>query len=408
MTFLDDIVGPIPSVPLIEDAVVVRVGPLQRTYEGWESLSIGYSIDSIAGSFQFKVVEKWREINQDWPLLPGSQVAISIDNETVLVGYIDSLDVSTSNEDRTMNIRGRNRCGDLVDNSVSTLTSEFKNISLEGLAEELLGIQEIEVLTETNTGEKFKKFTVNQGETVFDCLNRAARNRGVLLTTNPEGNLVITNRAGIEVSSTPSISDPAPTFDFVAAAASLAGISSAGVSLVQGENVLTARAAYDHSNRFQSYLAKGSSRGTDANSGSALSVQATAKDKNIKRTRTKIVLAEGNVDKDAVQRRANWEAVLRAAESTEVEVTVQGWRKTIGGDLWKPNESVEVSLPYIGVSGQLLIRSVSFTKDLGGTITSLSLTRPDAYSPEAEIVEEEEPGKIDDSLAARRRRTLGT
>jgi len=367
---------------LIPDAVTVIAGT--SVYDSWESIRINRTLEALSSDFSISMADKWRDSKSKWPLVPGTPLLVKIGRESVINGYIDTLDVSISNEDRVIQITGRDKTGDLVDSSAYSDPSEFKNIKLEALAKkfatEIFGIK---VKTEADTGLPFQKFTIKQGETVFEMLERAAKLRGLLLLSNANGDLVITSRSGGDIGDAPSLGSDAPSiskltkaFDFPTG-----GLLKSEVALVQGENILEARAAFDDTERFQTYFVKGQSAGSDIFNGKSVTqVSATARDLAIKRSRTKILIADGSVDKTAAQKRANWEAIVSATRALEVNVKVQGWQKS-DGKLWDVNELIRVEAPFIGVDADLLTTNVTLLKSIdSGTITNIRLSRPDSYN----------------------------
>src|SRR5690606_22559757 len=80
----------------------------------------------------------------------------------------------------------------------------------------------ISVRSDTDTGAVFLSESINNGETVFSILDRMAKQRGVILGTDPDGTLVIR-----------SLADGRAT-----------------TAIVEGENVLSASLTADHSDRF--------------------------------------------------------------------------------------------------------------------------------------------------------------
>ena len=377
----------------IEDAVILRIGG--KIYDSWDEISISRSIETLASGFSISMADRWRQTVDVWPLTPGKQLRVNIGDKPVINGFIDTLNASVDETSRSLDISGRSKTADLVDCSAIG-TAELKDVTLEDIAKhfatELFGIK---VIVETDIGEKFKTWTINQGETVFETLHRAAKVRGVLLLTDTDGNLVITNRASNEAQ-LPSVSSLQASFDFVAAAASKLGIKSSGVDLIQGENVLSASVDYDLSDRFSDYLVVGQQPGSDEFSGAkANQVEAASKDTGVPRFRPMKTVAESNVDQKAAQKRANWEASLRAARSTDINVRVQGWLEKPGGELWEPNKLVRCEIPFIGIEGTLLIASVTYSKGADGTFTDLKLTRSDAYTPDLEELSDDNQVKSD-------------
>lgn len=378
------------------DAVTLRIN--NEVYQAWDSITIQRALESMCGSFSIAMADKWRDSGEAWPLVPGAEVLIQIGKENALTGYIDKVAASVKSDTRTITVNGRDRTADLVDSSAFANPSVFKNLDIEQLAKKFATqIFGIPVVVDADLGNKFIKFPVKQGETVFEMLERAAKLRGLLLLTDEKGQLVITNRSGGDIGAAPELSGKAPSVKNLVAAATFAppAITKSAVSFVQGENVLEAQATYDDSDRYQTYFVKGQSSGDDLFFGkSVTAVEAFARDLRIKRARIKILIADGNVDKTAAQKRANWEAIVRATKALNVTLKVQGWQKP-DGTLYKLNELARVDCKYIGIDADLLITGLAFSKTSAGkTLTTVKLSRPDSYDPsKSELTEDSDPAK---------------
>lgn len=350
---------------IIPDAVSIILTERGIIYDSWQNVKVGRSLNQLSANFSISLIDKWKENRLPWFLKPGVRVVIRIGATPVINGFIDRLDVQISNDDRRVEITGRDQTGDLVDSSAPTEPSEFKNVTILTLAQKFCLPFAIPVVADVNVLPAFLKYTVKQGETIFELLQRAANLRGLLLLADDLGNLKITNRS----SSTSLTVSPTP--------------------LVQGANIISAQASYDNSDRFQTYIAKGQSEGNDVFNGlNVTSPVGTSIDSSIIRPRQKTVIADGSSDFAGVQKRANWENTTRAAKSTDITVVVQGWQQFPGGPLWQINQLVNVDIGYLGVQAtQLLVSSVQFSKSLSeGTITTLKLTRRDAYIPEQAVL----------------------
>jgi len=330
-----------------------------QAYSNWASVSISRGLNSLAGSFNLSFVDKWKQLNQPWPLKPGVLCNVKIGLEPVLTGYIDSLSPSISSNERGFEISGRDRTADLVDCSAVYPTGSFKNQRIEAIAAILCQPFGIQVVSNLTTSTPFKSWNVKQGETVFENLSRAAAQQGALLNTNELGQLYITNRAD------------------------LSSVSKSTTDLVQGKNLLEVSAVFDDTERFNEYTVKGQTAGDDAFNGVVASQPfGKAVDSNIERYRPLIVFADGSVDTANAQKRANWEATVRSAKALKVNAKVSGWTKD-DGTLWKYNEMVFLVAPYVGLNALMLITDVTYNKSVSdGTSTSLSLTRIDAFNPQ--------------------------
>jgi len=332
-------------------------------------------------------MDKWRQSSSEWPLKQGVAIGLSIGNQQIINGYVDRLDVSVSNDDRSINIEGRDRASDLVDSSAGvSLKTEFINQTLKDIANNYAGLFGLTVTAEADVGAAFTKFTIKQGETCFEAIERAAKLRGLLVLTDEFGNLKLTNRAS-GGTALPSAKNLTSSFDFVSAVKT---IDPSRVALVQGENILSASCSYDDTERFQSYVVKGQNISTDNFFGTAATqVTAVAFDQGVERVRSTIIISDTPLDLASAKQRAAWEATVRAAKSISLSVTVQSWFRS-DGKLWGVNEIVPVEAGFVGVNSPMLITGVEFTKDnSGGTLTNLRLTRSDAYAAQATVPKSE-------------------
>lgn len=400
MSEIFNVVANAPGLPSIfdgpdklVDAVSIVVGT--KVYTAWQSVSISKDIDSLCSTFTLEMADKWKQTGGAWPIKTGAPIIVRIGKQTAMNGFIDKLDVQVSNDERSISASGRDRTGDLVDSSSLSDKNQFKNVTVKDLCDHFCSLYGIPVMvTAKDIGKKFATYSTKQGETVFETLERAAKLRGLLLTSDYLGQLVITNRAGGNIEAVPSVKNLKESHDFLKDALAAATQLRSPNDLIQGENIISASASYDNTDRFQQYLVKGQSAGTDQLWGiAATQPQAAAFDRGVERFRPKIVIAEGNADVVACQKRASWEATIRAAKACEVNVLVQGWVRS-DKSLWAINELVNLQASYIGIpSQQMLISGLTFTKDQRGTLTTLKLTRPDAFNPKLIVEESNDPLK---------------
>ena len=334
-------------------------------YTGWEAVTVAKSIESASGGFAVTVSDV-----DPWPIAPGDECTVKLEGEQVVKGYVDKVDVEIGPESHTFRVAGRDKAADLVDSSVDSKTSEYSGQSLTQIARDIAKPFGVEITAETDVGKAFPRFSVQPGDTAWATIERAARMRGVLLLSDGNGGILLTKPKK----------------------------EKASVALKQGENILSATASFDDSERFSKYVVKGQNPGTLANifaepgeasaqnvAKQTAQVGATFTDEGVKRHRPMVVVAESTVDGATTKQRAKWEATVRAARALKVTVRVQGWRKKEGEGLWRVNELVACDIPLLRIKDDLLVSDVEFSCDIeGGTVTTLQLTRPDAYAVEPE------------------------
>jgi len=343
---------------------VVRLGVGGQEYSGWTAISITRSIEAISGRYSLGLTERWPGQSAVWPILPGAECSIAIGDDTVITGQVDSASPSFDDTQHDVQVQGRDRTGQMVDCSAVHSPGEWSGIRLDRLAAILAKPFGITVTSIADVGAAFSVFKLQPGEAAFEALDRACRLRGVLPISDGRGGLVLTKP----------------------------GQTRCSTALVQGENVKAASLNNDATERFRTYIVRGSQPGTDyLDPEQSAAVEARATDAGATAGRTLIVIAESAVDIASARKRAQWESTVRAAKAVSVSATVQGWRQG-DGTLWPVNALVPVYLPWLRISGEMLISELTHSLDeSGGTQTQMTLRRADAYLPEPEKPAENDP-----------------
>lgn len=328
-----------------------------RRYIGWKAVSVSRALEAAAGSFHLSVSDR-----AAWPIAPGAACRLILEGEQVLAGFVDLVSPRLTAGGHEVAVAGRDRTADLVDSSSLLEPGEWLDSGLARIAHEIAAPFGVSVAVEADAGEPFLAFGVQPGESAFEAIERAARLRGLLATTDGSGDLVLTRPSG----------------------------ELAAVALVEGENVLEAGATLDLSSRFGRYVVRGQHPGGELLGDELVTApQGEATDALAREERTLLVIAEGAVTPEQAAQRAAWEATVRAARSTRASVLVRGWAQRPGAGLWRPNLQVDVSVPTIGLEGRFLIAAATWSlSESSGTTTELELVRPDAYTPQPELGEE--------------------
>lgn len=322
-----------------------------RAWYGWKEARIQRGIEHCSGGFELGLSELWHDSYQAPAVRMGDRCDLMIGTETVIAGWVDTVQVSLDAGAHSTTVEGRDAVGDLVDCSAIRRSGQWRGLRIEQVASEIAAPFGVRVTTDVDTGKPLTSFALQEGETAFEAIERAARLRALLLVSDGAGGLRIT-RAGDRRIST---------------------------ELVMGENIAAIAVRTDGRDRFSEYVAKGQAPGSDFFNGTAASqIKARAVDPGVTRYRPMLITDSSPDIAATLAQRAQWEANVRAARSFEAEVAVQGWRHADG--LWEPNTRVMVRAPEVRLEAELLISRVVFSLDERGTRSVLSLTRPDAFS----------------------------
>lgn len=318
---------------------------------GWTSVRVRRGLDQPAGSFELEFTDVWREGGQSTPLKPGDACQLELEGDVVIDGYLDDVGESYSAQHHTMSAAGRSKVADLVDCSAVHGTGQWIQQGLVQIAADLLRpfALRVDVAEGVDVGEPFRRYRIEFGESVLDCIERAARMRGVLVVAGPQG-ITFTRAGRTRVRTT-----------------------------IVRSGVLSGRRNVSHRDRFSDYLTRGRAAGDDEWSGDVATQQdLLVLDPDVDRYRPLLIQSEGEGGKADLERRATWERGVRMGRSVELRYTLPMWSHDDG--LWEPNTLVAVDDDWLGVKGEFLVESVELSLGDEGTRAELSLVDPLAYS----------------------------
>lgn len=327
-------------------------------YTGWTSARVTRSLEALSGTFEIGLTEREPGAIRPRSFAAGEACTVLLDGEVVITGWVDDVDPDYAAEQHSIRIAGRDRTGDLVDCSAIHKPGEWRGQKLETIVAELARPFGIPVRVVTDTGAAFARFAIEQGETVYEAVDRACRMRAVLATSTPAGGVLIT-RAG--------------------------GGARVPVALERGVNILAGRGRISHRERFSHYIVKGQHPGDDLwPTSMAAHLRGEARDPGIARYRPMLLQAEDLTTTRSAADRAAWDANVRSARSRKATITVVGWRAGEAGPLWAPGQTVAVRDEWLGIDRDMLVSGVQFERGERGTTTTLDLAVPGAFDQVAE------------------------
>jgi len=320
-------------------------------YRGWKTLEATVGMEQIAGSFTVTASDRWQATALSWPIMPGSPCSLLLGPVPVIFGYVDEAVPEYNDRSHSQRISGRDSTGDLVDCAAIYKSGQWKKADLLKIANDLCSPFGIPVRADVSVGKPFDVFALQDGETVFEALDRAGRQRGVLFVSDANGGLIITR----------------------------AGMSFIPTALVKGQNIERGSATYDYKDRFSKYIIKGQAPGSDEYSKPEdhMQLKSEAEDADVTRYRPTIIHAEQG-DNSTYADRAKWECNVRAGRSVRLQYTVTGW-EYLPGNLWQPNKMVMVMDDFLRIAKQMLICRCTYTLDDGGSRTTLELCPREAF-----------------------------
>lgn len=335
------------------DIVTLRVNG--RNYAGWQEVTITRSIEQAAGAFSVRATRRYPSEPNQIRLVPGQACTVFIGGEKVITGWIDHAAPDFDSTASKLAVGGRSKTCDLIDCSAVHKPGRWHNVKAEQIAAELCEPFGVEVIALVDTGAPIPRHAVERAEKVFECLDRLARMRGLLVTDDQFGRLVLMRP----------------------------GLTRAETGLTEGGNIIGGSSKFDASAVFSKYIVHGQSVGNDDDFGDTVAqITGEASDPGVSRYRPLVINAENHCNPATAKARAQWEAATRLGKSTEGTVIVAGWRQVPGGPLWAPGLTVPVTSAELMLDGDFLTTDITFTLNDKGTRTSIGLALPDAYKPE--------------------------
>jgi len=349
-------------------------------FNNFTEIETTISMDNVSGSFRFIAAT---DTPATFPISVGDACKVIVDDQTVLTGYIDAMDGSYDTETHVINIEGRSKTADLIDSSLENAVDFLPPSTIQSITEQVIAdadIDDIEVVVDValdafGDGE-IESFA--PGEAIFEVLEKLARKRQVLITTDKDGNIVYTRGSG-GYSNAELINNPD-----------------------RKGNIKSATFRKDNSKRFNKYFIQAQQNVSGlqflATTTAAEVVDQKSQvaiDDDIRDTRKIVVNAESASDKNQTTQRAIWEANIRRSRSISYRAVVQGHSHDSG--IWETNKLINVDDVFAGINDQLLINSISFRYNLTeGSTTTITCVVQDAYTLQAS---EQQTAKDVDILA---------
>lgn len=321
-----------------------------RDYVGWLESEVERSLEAICGTFSIPV-----------SLVPGAPppikrqavVEVRIGSTVVITGNVLAAEPFYRRGDCGMRITGRDRTGDLVRCSAVHKGGQWRKATLDRIAKDLLTPFGLELAVDVDVGAAIEDFKLSHGESVLDALARAARLRGVLVTRDNRGRVLLTK----------------------------AGKDRFKGAIWRGRNVIEMQGVGSDEQRHSEYIAYGQ-RNTLASVSdfeSARGLKAIAKDPEVKRHLPLIINADGNTTQAELQALVDHTVRVRRGHSMGFRYVVEGW--TFEGEPWPLNQRVAIHDDVAGLAGdEWLICAVAQRCDLKeGDVTELLVRPIEAY-----------------------------
>jgi len=341
-------------------------------FAGFLAGSATVRLDALTNTFSFSMTS---DKANALPFRGGEACIVKVDGEKIITGHIEIVNVDGDSSDHSISITGRDNTGDILDSNIGSLEDirppttlkRIIEIAIKHIGSTISVVQEFEPKPFVTTEDLASP---EPGQDVWDFIETLARKRQVLLSSNADGNVLITRSKSEEVDATLQ---------------HLIGRND--------NNVLKYSVSYDTTGRYNVYRMSTQlnpvamvDAGRFSNE-TIVSQNGQSTDLEIRKGRQLVLITEnsGSTPID----RAKWEANVRRARGKMYSATVHGFRNQTG-NIWAVNELVQVNDEFAGINSRMLVSSVEFNIGTEGRLTTLALVDKGSYllSIDAEIAED--------------------
>lgn len=335
-------------------------------YTNFTSASVEVRLDALANTFSFSAVSTEKT---PLPFRGGEACLAIVDAFVVANGFIEIISGGYDAGQHTIEIRGRDKTGDLIDSNISKLSDLNSPITLKEIIEIVVanvGLK-LTVIDEVNpdpfnAAEDLQ--ALEPGDNAYQVIEELARKRQVLLSSNSDGNIVIIKSPGAE-------SD---------------GILQ-NILGATDNNIIAASYSFDQTGRFNVYQLSSQLNPTAVNNAgktdvvSIVNQSAIITDAQIRAGRQMVLTSEGSYSDDQNSTRARWEQRIREARGRVYTATVEGYKPDPKiNKIWDVNTLITIDDEFAQIDTEMLINSVAFSYGLEtGNTTLLSMVERNAY-----------------------------
>lgn len=361
-----------------------------QVYDTWTGAEVVRDLSEISGSFRLELRDAARHTAFAWAdvmgaramVTEGLEAEVAIDGQPVLKGWVDDIAPACRGGEVSVSVCGRDKTADLIDCAATVEGPwEFKRQTLDQIVAAIVKPFGLAVRADVDMGEPLDRLVLEPGETAMSAIEKGARQRQVLITSDGLGAVVLT-RSG-KARAPADLMFPGGNAVESSGCVSLRERHSAYYVVAQAERAGGRRRKTVKLDVTAEPLGAGGGGGaapTDELAG--VKIIGTAKDAAVTRYRPLVAMARTQLTAKAAQDQADWMARVARASALKLEHVVRDYGA--GGRLWRPNELALVDDAFQGVNRDLLVAGLVFSYGDQGARTHLRLTGPEAFDVEPE------------------------
>jgi prophage tail gpP-like protein len=291
--------------------------------------------------------------------IPGQKCSIKLaGKDAISDGIILSRQITYDAYRHGILIQGVSRTWAGARCSIDHGTCSFDNKDIKAISEEIFKPTGVKIETRGNVDlTKWEYMHSMPGETMHAFIERLARDRNVILTSDPEHS------------------------DTLLLVARDYDNGNQG-QLIEGQNILKMQCEFSKKNAYSKYIIHGQTPADNKINMTVAAEQRKTADGTLEEFYSvrKIAMEQPVRTAKEVQVRADNEAAFERSQELQATATVQGWQPggaQGGGDLWRKGKKVKVTSPMAILDQELAIQQVTYTQDnQSGSLSTLVLVPP--------------------------------
>lgn len=361
-----------------------------KSYTNFEDITVRKSFVNLCNTLEVKLGLGNNENNEnDYPIQLGDRFILYYNDQTMMAGYIETIEETLAFDEHEVLITGRDLTVDLLHSTVDNETApQIKGgFYLDQIAQQLINKlnMPIRAVYDSETARPFfdqnSYITPNLGETGYHYLERYAKKGQVYLNTTSDGNLNIASANGAQTINNKLI---------------LSKNEGSKTNILEGKLTYRSDALFNQyrchaqSNTLPLYLDR--LKNIDEFKSQVTNVLGVAKLDGVRASRIYNFIADTSMDKQTATKRAALQANYSRSNYFQYQAKVGGFTYD-GTNLWDTNIKVHVTHTN-RLNAVLLISEVVYTLDTSGAEKCLlTLVFEDAFSAQAERTSNQKQGQ---------------
>lgn len=341
------------------DEVLLRIKG--SAYSGWIEGSVTRALEQFVPSFELLYADRWAESDAPRRIQVWDPCELTYGRRVLLTGFVDTVNGDIQKDNLTLRASGRGLTEDLVDCSIRHATGHWRNRTLLQIVTELCDPFDISVEIDDSvqsTNElRFERVEADDGEAVYDLIQRLCNVRGVLAITTPAGAIRLTRIMHQHLSSLRTVVLPV-------------------------DEAISRSWRQETGDLFSDYFLRSQTGRKKNENGKRAALESyEVQDLSVPRKRPKVLSSEQSARLSELKDHAVWERNTRHGRAVRLTYQLPGWLAP-DGDLWAPGMLVRVGDDEIGCHDTLVIASVTSQVDQENLFSRLELTTIESYSTE--------------------------